>query len=182
MASKENYIQNIRNARTHQLKWVNQIKLMVSGVSSEKDAVPVNQSDSDFSRWLYDDAMVFSTSNAKSVIDEMIELHTNCYDIYLKIYATLFAGKSGGLMGVFGSKKASASDLKLAQNYYEELLPASDSLLKRLRAFESVMLATPQTKFDELIVAPTPEAPAAPKPETTGTKQKLYFRGQLIEG
>jgi hypothetical protein len=181
MASKENYIQNIRNARTHQLKWINQIKLMVSGVSQEKEAVPVNQSDSDFSRWLYDDAMVFSTSNAKSVIDEMITLHTECYDIYLKIYATLFAGKSGGLMGVFGSKKASASDLKLAQNYYEELLNASDALLKRLRAFESVMLATPQTKFDELMVAPEPMTVAA-EPAAPAPKQKLYFRGQLIEG
>ncbi|MBD3800930.1 MAG: hypothetical protein IE886_05665 [Campylobacterales bacterium] len=45
MASKENYIQNIRNARTHQLKWINQIKLMVSGISQEKEAVPVNQSE-----------------------------------------------------------------------------------------------------------------------------------------
>lgn len=82
---------------------------------------------------------------------------------------------------MFGSKKASASDLKLAQNSYEELLNASDALLKRLRAFESVMLATPQTKFDELMVASEPMTvaaeTAAPAPE-----QKLYFRGELIEG
>ncbi|MEJ2501497.1 MAG: hypothetical protein P8Y65_10355, partial [Campylobacterales bacterium] len=175
MSSKEKYIQHIRGARTHQHKWINQIKLMVSGVTLDKEAVPVNQSDSDFSRWLYSDAMAFSTSNAKNIIDEMIELHTKCYDIYLKIYGTLFAGKTGGIMAVFGPKKASASELKLAQNYYEELLPASDRLLSKLRTFESLMLATQESKFDELLVEQEREdaAPEQEAPEHPAAKQKL---------
>jgi len=184
MSSKEKYIQHIRTARTDQHKWINQIKLMVSGVTLDKDAVPVNQSDSDFSRWLFKEAMIFSTSNAKNIIDEMIELHTKCYDIYLKIYGTLFAGKTGGFMSVFGAKKASASDLKLAQNYYEELLPASDQLLSKLRSFESLMLATQEAKFDELLVEQVmaDEASEHEASEHPAAKQKLYFRGQLIEG
>jgi len=185
MSSKEQFIQDIRTARTHQVKWINQIKLIVSGVLHEKDAVPVNQNDSDFSRWLYDEAMIFSTSNAKNVIDEMVDLHTKCYDVYLKIYGILFAGQKSGIMAMFGSRKAGSSDLKLAQNYYEELLTVSDQLLSRLRSFESQMLATPDAKFEELIIKSVPETPA-PSPEkeqsSTGPKQKMYFRGQLIEG
>jgi hypothetical protein len=183
MSSREKYIQAIRTARTHQVKWANQVKLLVSGVTVEKDAIPVEQTESEFGKWLYGEAMIFSTTSAKNVIEEMIETHAHCYDIYLKIYATLFSGQKNGIMAIFGSKKASANDLKLAQNYYEELLQASDQLLSRLRVFESVMLALPETKFDEMILTsagdefPQPLQAAA----ETEPKQKLYFRGQLIE-
>jgi len=183
MSSKEKYIHSVRTARTQQVKWANQVKLMVSGVSLEKDAIPLDQTESEFSKWLYGEAMIFATSNAKNVIDEMIELHGRCYDIYLKIYGTLFAGQKNGIMGIFGSKKASPNDLKLAQNYYEDMMKTSDQLLGRLRSFESIMLSLPETKFDEMIMTPSPEdlaqlseAAAAAKP-----KQKLYFRGRVIE-
>jgi len=183
MSSKDKYIHAIRTARTHQVKWANQIKLIVSGVNLEKDAIPVDQTDSEFSKWLYSEAMIFSTSNAKNVIDEMIDLHSRCYDIYLKIYATLFSGQKSGIIGIFGSKKASLNDLKLAQNYYEDLLKTSDQLLGRLRSFESVMLAMPETKFDELIITP-PAEELAQLSETAAEakpKQKIYFRGRVIE-
>jgi len=184
MSSKEKFIQHLRTARTQQLKWLNQIKLIVSGVTTEKDAIPVNQTDSAFSQWLYNEAMVFSTASAKTVVDDMVDLHTQCYDTYLKIYNTLFSSQKAGLMGMFGSKKASASELTLAQNYYGELVKISDQLINRLRSFESLMLATPEAKFAELIIE-TPEAEANVPAEAAvaaGAKQKIYFRGRLIEG
>lgn len=185
MSTKENYIQSIRTARTHHAKWTHQIKLIVSGVSQQKDAVPVNQTDSDFSRWLFGEAMIFSTSSAKNVIDEMLDLHTQCYDTYLKIYRTLFSDQKNGILGMFGARKISPNDLRLAQNDYEELLKISDRLLGNLRVFESQMLATPETKFDELIIAPAAETEATPTAvaESASTlKQKIYFRGRVIEG
>lgn len=181
MSSKERYIQSIRNARTAHVKWANQIKLMVSGVSVNKDTIPVNQTDSAFSKWLYEEATIFSTSSAKNVIDEMIDLHTKCYDIYLKIYGILYANQKSGLRGMFGSKRASANDLMLAQNYYETLLPISDRLLNRLRSFESQMLATTEAKFDEMIIPPKLAEALTAEAEETKPKQKIYFRGRVIE-
>ena len=183
MSAKEKYIHSIRTARTHQVKWANQIKLMVSGVTLEKETVPVDQTDSEFSKWLYGEAMIFSMSNAKNIIDEMVDLHGRCYDIYLKIYGTLFAGQKNGILGIFGTKKASLNDLKLAQNYYEDLMKVSDQLLSRLRSFESIMLAQPESKFDELVVAPPAEEAARLSEASDGTKpkQKIYFRGRVIE-
>ena len=182
MSSKEKYISTTRTARTYQVKWVNQIKLMVSGVTIDKDTLSLDPTESDFGKWLYDEAMIFSTTSAKNVIEEMLDLHASCYDIYLKIYGTLFSGQKSGIMAMFGTKKASANDLKLAQNYYEELLKVSDHLLSRLRTFESIMLSLPETKYDELIMAPEIVEKVSPA-ESAETKQKhkLYFRGQLIE-
>lgn len=183
MSAKEKFIQNMRTARTQQLKWLNQVKLMVSGVMHEKDAIPVNQTDSEFSRWLYEEAMIFSTSNAKGVVDEMVDLHTKCYDIYLNIYGILFGSEKGGFMGMFGSKKASRNDLMLAQNNYNQLVTLSDQLLGRVRAFESMMMATAESKFDEMIFEKETEPVASvSEPAHAEGKQKIYFRGQLIEG
>lgn len=181
MAAKESYITSIRNARTHQVKWVNQIKLMVSGVGVDKEKIPVSQTESDFGKWLFEEAMIFSTTNARGIIDEMSDLHTQCYDIYLKIYGALFANQKSGFMGMFGSKKASANDLQLAQNYYEELLGVSDKLLSTLRRFESMMLAMPESKYDEIITVPEPALTAQAEVESR-PKQKIYFRGRVIEG
>lgn len=185
MSSKNKFINGMRQARTQQLKWLSHVKLIVSGVIDEKKAVPVNQAECGFSEWLYGDAMALTTANTTRVIDEMADLHTQCYDIYLKIYSTLFASQKGGLMGVFGGKRAGASDLKLAQNYYEELVGVSDKLIARLRVFESQLLAMPEQKFDELIFEPEPEAvpevPTAIK-SADAVKNKIYFRGRLIEG
>lgn len=187
MAVKDTYIQDIRTARMQQLKWTNQIKLMVSGVLSQKDALPLNQSDCPFGKWLYEKAMIFTTVGSREIVDEMITLHTQCYDIYLDIHNILFTAEKGGFIGIFGSKKPSANAVKLAQNEYEKLVAVSDKLIDRIRVFESQMLATPETKFDTLIIVPEPEAAAtedvaekiAPieKP-----KEKIYFRGRLIEG
>lgn len=186
MSSKNKFINSIREARTQQLKWLSQVKLTVSGVFDEKKAVPVNQSECGFSEWLYNDAMVFSTSRVTSVLDEMAELHTQCYDVYLKIYSTLFASNKSGIMAVFGTKRAGASDLKLAQNYYEELVDISDKLINRLRTFESQMLAMPEAKFDELMIEAESDTVAAEAPATVkstdSVKNKIYFRGRLIEG
>ncbi len=182
MSSKEHYILSIRSARTHQVKWANQIKLMVSGVGLDKDKIPLNQTESAFGIWLFEEAMIFATTNAREIIEEMSGLHTQCYDLYLKIYSVLFANQKKGIMGMIGSKKVSTNDLKLAQNYYDQLIVVSDRLFSALRRFESMMLAVPETKYDDMFTAPIPKevlqgtADPASKPNT-----KIYFRGRVIE-
>lgn len=181
MTVKETFIQSTREARTHHVKWVNRIKLLVSGMQSETKSIPLDQTNSEFSRWLYREAMIFSTASASHIIDEMVELHSHCYDIYLRIYNTLLSPRKGGFIGVFGgSKHASHSDLMLAQHHYAELIAISDHLLARLRAFESHMLATAEAKFDELVIETPAETVESPKSDDI--KNKIYFRGRLIEG
>lgn len=184
MTTKETFIIRLRKARTQHLKWVNQIKLLVSGIAVDKSSIPVNPSESPFGIWLYDEAMAFATSNSKNVLKEIDLLHAECFEHYFKIYHTLVSKNSGGFLGgLLGSKKPSASELMLAQKFYAELVESSDALINRMRVFESQMLATCEAKFDELVLAPEEAVdPVRLRAETQpkGNVQRMY-RGQPVE-
>ena len=184
MSTKEQFIVRLRRARAQHLKWLNYVKLMVTGISVDAAQLPVNQSESVFGSWLYEEAMVFSTSNSKNVLSEIDAYHTLCYGHFLKIYHTLNSAKSGGLLqNVFGSRKANDNELILAQKYYEELVAASDAMINRLRLFESQMLATAESKFDELVL--TCDEPSAHlniiQPAAPVSKVQRMYRGQPVD-
>jgi len=111
---------------------------LVSGLSVDKDKIPINEADSAFGMWLYKDGMLFTSINSKIVLDDIAKLYSKCYELYLKIYALMFVDQGGGLLqGLFSSKRASNNEKILAQKYYEELVGVSDELAKRMRLFES---------------------------------------------
>jgi len=184
MSSKENFIDQLHSASYEHKKWLNKIKVLVSGINVDKESIPLNETDTPFGKWLYRDAMVFSTQNSKSVLEDITGLYSQCYETYLKIYGLMFMGKEGGfLQGLFSNKKASHSEILLAQKYYEELVVISDALIKRMRTFESQMYATSNEKFDLLFSS----ANAVDTDESMETepleepKVKRYYRGSLIE-
>jgi hypothetical protein len=184
MSSKENFISQLHKAGYEHKKWLNSIKVLVSGISTDKDSIPLNEMETPFGRWLYHDAMVFSTQSSKSVLEEISKLYTECYESYLKIYGVMFSGKSEGfLSGLFSNKKASNSEILLAQKYYEELVKVSDNLIRRMRTFENQMYATSNEKFDHLC----PQEDTAPVQNTSAEtasvpgKGQRYYRGSLIE-
>ena len=184
MSPKENFISQLHTANYEHKKWLNSIKVLVSGISMDKESIPLNEMDTPFGTWLYRDAMVFSTHNSKSVLEEISNLYTRCYESYLKIYGLVFMGKSEGfLQGLFSSNKLSHSQLLLAQKYYEELVIVSDALIKRMRTFENQMYATSSEKFDHLF----PEAEVSTEVNTKGhvaevsEKAPRYYRGSLVE-
>jgi len=184
MSSKENFISKLHKAGYEHKKWLNSIKVLVSGMSVEKESIPLNEMDTPFGHWLYSDAMVFSTQSSKSVLEDISKLYTECYESYLKIYGIMFAGKNNGfLSGLFSNNKASSSELLLAQKYYEELVVISDNLIKRMRTFENQMYATSSEKFDHLCpeTSSAPEQSRNEEADATPEKVQRYYRGTLIE-
>lgn len=181
MSTKEQFIGRLRKARTHHLKWLNQIRLLVSGITADKESIAVNQSESAFGVWFYDEAMAFGNSTSKNVLGEMDKLYGSCFDHYFKIYHTLFSNSSGGFMNaILGPKKPAAGELMMAQKFYEELVVSSDALMGKLRLFESQLLATGEDKFAELMVPETAEEAPIEKP-SSGSSVKRMYRGQPID-
>jgi len=181
MTTKERFIVHMRQARSQHLKWLNTIRLMVMGIAVDREEVALNPSESPFGLWLYDEAMVFVTSSSKNVLGEIADLHNRCHEHYIKIYHTLYGNNGGFLRNMFGGSRPGSSELILAQRYYEELVADSDALVNRLRLFESQMLAAPDAKFDELVVAAEePETAAAKAPAVSPKVQRMY-RGQPVD-
>lgn len=151
MTNKEKCIYNLQQARTSHIRWLNNIKLLISGVQvDEKEMKPV-PTESRFGKWFYNEAMHFSQPNCQMSLEEIDELLGQIYDAYTKIYLIYFGSKQGGLKGVFGFKhKVNENEAVLSSHYYEELLKLSDQLKKKLRTFESQLMSLGNEKFDNM--------------------------------
>jgi hypothetical protein len=187
MATKEVFIQKLKQARNAHISWVNNIKLLVSGIDMDSADIPLSKIDSAFGKWLYNEGMVFSTASTKSTLEEIDGLHSKLHDTYMPIYQIFYQNKSGGMFNnLFGSKhRASQNELLLAQRYYEEIVVLSDKLKSKLRVFESQLLATTDEKFEEF-AAYFAAASTTSEPEDDSEAvihddgKPRYYRGQRI--
>jgi hypothetical protein len=180
MSKKDQYIEQARQARLEHKKWINQVRLVVSGLEKNKNAIALNPSESAFGEWLYSKAMTYSISNSKLVLNDMEFLFEQSYEEYHKIYAVLFKDEGRGILAsLFGGKKASVSDYKIAGQYYEILVEKSDQLLNKLRIFENQLTATNFEKFDRALN--NEDAFEKVTYQAPKQKEQRYYRGSLIE-
>lgn len=180
MSNKNHYLEQTRQARIEHKKWINQVRLIISGLEKNREAIALNPSESPFGEWFYSKAMTYSISNSKLVLNDIETLFDECYQEYHKIYAVLFKEENIGILNsLFGSKKPSVSDFKIAEQYYEILVEKSDKLLNKLRIYENQLTATNTEKFDRALENEdftAIEVKQAPK-----HKEQRYYRGSLIE-
>jgi len=183
MSLKDEYLSYVREARVEHKKWMNQIRLIVSGLEDDKEKIPLNAADSPFGVWLYSKAMAYSISNSTLVLSEIEQLYDACYNEYHKIYALLFKSQSSGIIGsLFGGGKASGSDYKIASQCYEAMLEKSDMLLGKLRVFESQLNATSNEKFESALQGSFTKSTSDMKVvQESKPKEQRYYRGSLIE-
>lgn len=180
MDNKLRYITALRAARTEHNKWLNTIKIIVSGFQEDQESVALNQSESPFGVWLNSEAILFSTLNSKASLVEIETLHNECYELYHQIYKTLLNTKSGFFSSILKTNRPSSSDLIVAQNYYEDLVKVSNALSNKMRVFENQVQANPAEKFLDIYVE---QEPSFKRQETKHTEKKeepRYYRGSLI--
>lgn len=180
MSKKDNYIKQLKDARVEHKKWLNQIRLIVSGLQDDKNAVALSPSESPFGEWLYSKALSYSISKSALVLSEMEFLFEKCYEEFHKIYGLLLQERPGLLANFFGGKKASHSDYMLATQYYEALLGYSDKLMNKLQIFENQLVATNEEKFEQAI-EDAPTITKEQKKMASKPKEQRYYRGSLIE-
>lgn len=148
MNKKEKNLKKVYKARAAHLKWVNSIKLLVSGMTIEKKTLPPLLQNSEFGKWFYYEAMQFSQFNSKLVLDEMEQILESMYTIYANIY-TIYFGERSALKSLFGFKSsANKYELELASRYYEDILALSDQFKNKFRVFESQITALSEEKHE----------------------------------
>ncbi len=144
MSSKEKNLNNLYKARVAHLKWVNTIKLLVSGFKVEKShlTLPIIQ-DSEVGAWYYNQALQFSQFQSRNVVEEMETILEKMYDYYAKIYAIYFSQKENSIKSLFGKKEHSISnnERELASRYYEDIVKLSDEFKNKLHTLERQITA-----------------------------------------
>lgn len=177
MNNKDRYIASVRKARIEHNKWLNKVKLVVSGFETKNESIVLNPSNAPFGIWLESEAILFSTINSKTTLEAIELLYHECYTIYHKIYNLVLNTKGGLLRSILGVNKPSSSDFIVAENYYEELVTKSDALNSKMRVYENQVQANSAEKFDGIY----DELVKVEKKETTASSQgQRYYRGSLI--
>lgn len=152
MRTKEKYIRHLQQARTEHVRWVNQVKSLISGVDIDSKIIPINPTESPFGKWYYEKAILFSLSNSRSILEEIEKHFLILHELYMKIYPIYFSKKNSGLLGSMFriNRSISAHETDLAQHYYGEIVALSDQLKNKLRIFENQLHATAAEKFDDV--------------------------------
>lgn len=182
MTNKDKTIHNLHQARTAHIRWVNAIKLLVSGIDVSVESIALSPTDSLFGKWYYDEGMLFSLGTSRMVLEEIEELLLSLHDKYMKIYPIYYGQKKktiiGGLLGA--KSKASEHEIELSLRYYEEIIALSDKLKHKLRILESQLLSLGEDKFDAVAgfrnvdVAPSLELKIE---EPVNNEEEAYYYG-----
>lgn len=153
MNNKEKSIHNLHQARTAYIKWLNSVKLMISGVEMNRTAMQPDMSESAFGQWFYDEAMLFAHMNCNMTLANIEKLLDEVYQLYTKIYLIYFGEKTKGLKSFFGAKhRVSPHEVELATRYYEQIVVLSDQFKGKLKLLESQWMSYQEDKFDDLAV------------------------------
>ncbi|MDY0121373.1 MAG: hypothetical protein RBR54_05455 [Sulfurimonas sp.] len=147
MDAKQKNIAQFYEARTQYFKWLNSVKLLVSGFEIDKNYLTPIAQDSAFGRWFYTQGLQFSRFQSKNVLDELEEILALMYEVYTKIYAIYYGEKKSALKSLLGIRQVpNKHEQELAARYYEELVLHADRFKKRLSLFESQLLSMSQEK------------------------------------
>ncbi|MGA9047193.1 CZB domain-containing protein [Sulfuricurvum sp.] len=187
MTNKEKSIHNLHQARTAHIRWVNAIKLLVSGIDVSLESIALIPTDSPFGKWFYAEAMLFSQGSSRLVLEEIETLLLTLHDKYTKIYPIYYGHKKKTLLGsLLGVKnKASEPEIELSQRYYEEIILLSDQLKHKLRVLESQLLSMGEEKFTLVSGLSNSTASTAMEPkilETPESEEEAYFYGTRGRG
>ena len=174
--SKEKNINRLYKARAGHIRWMNSVKLLVSGLSiQEKIPLPLIL-ESYFGKWYYNEALYFAKFNSQQVLSDIEALMESIFNLYTKIYSIYFGEKPSMLQTIFGTKtNVNKNDHILASKYYEEILFLSDQLKKKLAILERQLSALSLEKHEEIKMFDTDLEEESILSKTT--KEKSYRYG-----
>ncbi|HZF70663.1 hypothetical protein [Sulfuricurvum sp.] len=187
MTNKEKSIHNFHQARTSHIRWVNAIKLLVSGIEVPEHTIHLSPTDSLFGQWFYEEAMLFSQGISRMVLEEIEILMLSLHDKYTKIYPIYYKKKKKSLIGgLIGAKnKVSEHEIELSHRYYEEIILLSDQLKHKLRILESQFMSIGDDKFN--LVASYSKVPSSTPQDvltqySSSDEEEAYFYGTRGRG
>jgi hypothetical protein len=149
MGKKQDNIQKLYKARTAHLKWVNDIKFLISGVYTNNTIPKPTLHDSEVGDWFYSNALQFSQFNSRLVLDDMEKILEDIYNVYSNIFSIYSNAKENKIKSLFGMRNGVSNyESKQASLYYDEIIELSDKFKSRLKTFESQILALDEEKHN----------------------------------
>jgi len=151
VSKKQDNIQMLYKARTDHLKWINNIKLLISGVYSNNVIPEPVLHESEVGKWYYSNALQFSQFNSRLVLEDIEKILEEIYELYVNIFSIFNSVKENKLKSLFGIRKGISNyENKQVSQYYDEIIKLSDSFKNKLKTLESQMLALDDEKHNQI--------------------------------
>jgi hypothetical protein len=184
MSAKEKIIHHLHEARIAHIRWVNSIKLLVSGIDIPESDIELSPTDSLFGKWYYTEAQLFADTNARMVLEEIESLFLSAHDKYMKLYTIYYANKKKGMFSaLLGSKKSITSvEAEFSQQRYEEIVLLSDKLKQKLRIFETQLMSMNDEKFEQIARFSERDAIPSPQEREQESENGAYYFGTRGRG
>jgi len=151
---KNKVLSQLRAAKEAHVNWVQKAKMLISGFSIDKDAIPVNSTECRFGQWFYSDAQKLNAlqNNPLECMENVERLHFELHDIYLKIFKIYYNMKEPGFFAkLFGlKKKVMESDKKIAAVHFAEMEKISTRLIEEINRMERRILAISEKEMEKI--------------------------------
>lgn len=152
MTNKEKTLYRLNSARTAHVRWMNSIKLLISGISVDTESIELTPTESQFGQWYYNEAVLFLQNKPRMVLEDIELILIALHDKYMKIYP-IYTKKKKFLDNLLGSKsRVNDHETELSHRYYEELVVLSDKLKQKLRILENQLISLDESHFSVLSV------------------------------
>lgn len=149
--AKERYIRNMQQAGTSNMRQLHSLKLLVSGLDIDKSLFTPELTETVFGRWLYGEAMGFSSKGCHHCLHNIEEIMIEFHVHFAQVYAIYFGRRGGGLLGLIGLKrKIPQAQAAKARRHYDEMLLLCDRLRQQMNVLKTLMERLPDETFPEL--------------------------------
>jgi hypothetical protein len=133
------------------MRQLHSLKLLVSGLDIDKSLFSPELSETVFGRWLYGEAMVFSSKGCHHCLQNIEEIMIEFHVHFAQIYAIYFGKRGGSLLGLIGlRRKIPEAQKAKARRHYDEMVLLCDRLRQQMNVLETLMERLPDGTFPEL--------------------------------
>jgi len=152
---KERYVRNMHQARSSNMRQLHSLKLLVSGHDIDKSLFIPELGESLFGRWLYGEAVLFSSKGCHHCLQNIEEIMIEFHVHFAQIYAIYFGKRAGGLLGLLGLKRKIPEAQKAkARRHYDEMVLLCDRLRQQMNVLNTLIEWLPDETFPELYRMP----------------------------
>lgn len=127
----------IRAAKSAHMHWRAYAQAIIAGVETEENKAPVRYTDCTFGKWYYGEGQ--KTLGHLDAYQAIAVPHKVLHAIYERIYQTIHSEEKKGLARLW-SKESAQTRKTQAREHLDEMIGASETLLKTLDILEQEIL------------------------------------------
>jgi hypothetical protein len=151
---KNEVLTQLRAAKEAHVNWVQKAKMLISGFTINKEAIPVNSTECKFGQWFYSEAQKLNAlqNNPLECMTTIEKLHFDLHEVYMKIFTIYYELDERGFFAkLFGSKKQpSQANKELAHVYFKEIEEVSSKLIEEINRMERRILAVSDKEMEKM--------------------------------